>query len=61
LLKETVNKKEFLKKLEGELAKAVEQQATCFLLYYSGHGDKDTGAWIVQPAEVTLNIEDCRI
>ena len=28
------------------------------LLYYSGHGDEDTGAWITTIEEATVDLDD---
>jgi len=46
-LKPSVTKAIFLEKLSNQIKKAVEEEATDFLMMYSGHGHQSTGGWIV--------------
>ena len=59
LLKQSVEKKQMLHKINDAVKRAVSEGADSFLLYYSGHGDLNTGGWICSLGDKPcIDIED---
>ena len=40
---------------------AVKNKVTDYMIYYSGHGDSQTGEWLVYLEKPCINFEDERI
>ena len=47
--------------LKKGFKEAVDKGVTDYMIYYSGHGEKETGEWIVYLDEPSLKVEDERI
>ena len=35
--------------------KAIDEQVDRVIIYYSGHGDRDTGGWITYKGDISMN------
>ena len=58
-MKEEVTKPALLHKVDEAVKLAMKEGADSFLLYYSGHGDLNTGGWICSLGDVPcVDIED---
>ena len=55
--KSTIDKATFISKLREALVRAVQNNWDCFLMYYSGHGHPETGAWVVTLWEQSIDFE----
>ena len=51
-----LTKERILGKLKEALTMAVENKASRFFLYYTGHGDPDTGGWKTYSKEISLEV-----
>lgn len=55
-LNETTTKKDLMDNLEKNLAKAKSEKYDRVIVYYSGHGDRETGGWVTyKPESAGLN------
>ena len=50
----SVTKETILKRISDEAINAVKNDASSFLVYYSGHGNKEGGAWKCSVKEQTI-------
>ena len=60
-MKEEVTKPHLLHKVDEAVKLAMKEGADVFMLYYSGHGDLDTGGWICSLEEMCIDIEDAYV
>jgi hypothetical protein len=60
-LKPSITKDTLLNQVRKGIHQAKEEEADSFLLYYSGHGDEETGGWICHLDEVSFDINDGRV
>ena len=57
LLQESVTKPQLLKFIEDHAKKAVEIGVTNLIIYYSGHGNQDNGAWKCSIKKGTIHFD----